>query len=351
MKKVKSMLENLRILKGLSRLFVSKRTRRDRDAAELFLDVNDANETGEALDTYFEFIEADPENAQAMRDLNAVWEALPDLKHPPYPNAEELAQNNSWGWLSISLPLAPAAAIAASLAVAGILASNVFFSPPAIDDIQEIAFSTERGETRPLTLEDGSTVTLGGSSQITVALSEKERNITLVSGDSFMDVAHDQSRAFVVRAGSVTVRAIGTAFSVNKHSDGVSVAVSEGIVEVLSDGNQDNSAIVNAGEQLKITAGGDTNGVIAIDMENIATWRRGELILDDETLAYAVDVINRYYNGRILLTDSRLETMRASGVIDIYEPGAWLNSLQSVLPVDVQQNGENTYHLAYEASR
>lgn len=348
MKKVKIMLDDLRILKRLSRLFLSERQRREDDAAELFLDVYDANETDEALDAYFEFIESDPENAQEMRDLNAVWEAVPELPHPPYPSAEELAANKVW---PSSLPLAPIGALAASLAVVGVLASNLMFNTPTTESAPEIAFSTDRGEMRPVILDDGSTVTLGGASQITVALSETERQVTLVSGDSFMDVAPDRSRSFVVHAGDVTVRAIGTAFSVNKHSNGVTVAVSEGIVEISSGLNQENEARMTAGEQLRFNETGENDGIVPINMDNIAPWRRGQLILNNETLDYAVDSINRYYEGSISLEDSRLSEMRASGVINIYEPGDWLNSLQSVLPIEVQQTGENSYRLAYETGR
>lgn len=347
MKKVKSMLDDLRILKRLSRLFLSERQRREAEAAELFLDVNDANETGEALDAYFEFIEADPENAQEMRDLNAVWDAVPEFPHPPYPSAEELSKNKDW----LSFPLAPVGALAASLAIVGVLASNLMFNAPTTESVPEVAFSTDRGEMRPVILDDGSTVTLGGASQITVALSETERHVTLVSGDTFMDVAPDRSRAFVVHAGDITVRAIGTAFSVNKHADGVSVAVSEGVVEVSSGLSQESGARLTAGEQLRLNETGGNDGVAPINMDNIAPWRRGQLILDNETLDYAVDAINRYYGGSVLLEDSRLSDMRASGVINMYEPGEWLNSLQSVLPVEVQQTGENSYRLAYATGR
>lgn len=339
------MLNDLHIIKQLSRLFRSTHERRESDAAELFLDVNDANETEEALDAYFEFIDADPENAEAMRDLNAIWESVPELKHLPHPSAEELNQSNNW----FSFPAVPMAAAAASLAIIGVVSSNFFFTPASDEDRQEIAFATNRGEMRPVALQDGSTVTLGGSSQITVALDDAERRITLLSGDSYMDVASDRTRPFVVYAGDITIRAIGTAFSVNKHEDGVKVAVSEGVVEVSTTDGTAVTSRLTAGEQLRFNEDGESSGVNTINMNNIASWRRGQLILDDEPLSYAVDAINRYYEGVISLNDPRLATMRASGVIDMYDPAGWLNGLQSVLPVEVRQTGEHSFLLAYQS--
>ena len=165
-----------------------------------------------------------------------------------------------------------------------------------------------------------------------------------------MDVAPDRERAFTVRAGAVTVRAVGTAFSVNKRAGGIAVAVSEGVVEVSSSTAAGGARRLTAGEQLRFSANGLAGEVASITTGDIAPWRRGQLVLDDQTLAYAVDAIHRYYDGAIAIEDPRLETMRASGVIDIYAPGAWLEGLQSVLPVDVRRTGENGYVLAYRES-
>ena len=354
MKKVKIMLDPMRILKRLSRLFLSERARRERDAARLFLNVNDAPQTGkagdttteDALDAYFAFIEADPENARTMRELNEVWEGVGEIKNPPYPSAEELAADNGrTGAFSLSMP--PAAALAASVAIVCAVAAGLFLNaPPAEDRDAAVAFSTGRGEMRPVVLEDGSTVMLGGASRITVAMNETARNVTLLDGDSYMDVAPDRERAFTVRAGAVTVRAVGTAFSVNKHAGGVAVAVSEGVVEVSSSTVR-GTTLLTAGEQMRFSANGQAGGVARITMDNIAPWRRGQLVLDDQPLSYAVDAINRYYYGAVAIGDPRLATMRASGVINIYAPEGWLDGLQSVLPVEVRRTGENAYLLAY----
>lgn len=340
------MLDPMRIKKRLSRLFLSERARRERDAAELFLNVNDAddieNATEDALDAYFGFIEDDPENAEAMRDLNELWEDVGEIKNPPYPSADELKSDNGAFFLS----MAPVAVLAASVALVLAVAVGLFLNAPPADEETPVAFSTDRGETRPVVLEDGSTITLGGATTITVAMSDTERRVTLLSGDSYMDVAPDRDRAFNVRAGAVTVRAVGTAFSVNRHLSGIAVAVSEGVVEASSS-TSSGATLLTAGEQLRFSANGRAGGVAPVAMDDIAPWRRGRLILDDQPLSYAVDAINRYYDGAIGIADPRLETMRASGVVNINAPGEWLDGLQSVLPVEVRQTGESTYLLAY----
>ena len=346
-------------LERLSRFFLSERARRERDAAALFLNVNDAPEAGnpatdareeDALDAYFKFIEADPENAEAMRDLNAIWDDVAEIKNPPYPSAQELEADASAFSRPFSVPTAPVIAFAASLAVFGAVAAGLLLNAPPAEDPVAIAFSTERGEMRPVVLEDGSTVTLGGATRITVAMSETERNVTLLNGDSYMTVAPDRARAFTVRAGAVSVRAVGTAFSVNKSAGGIAVAVSEGVVEVSSSTTAGGAQTLTAGEQLRFSANGLAGDVAPITMGDIAPWRRGQLILNDQTLAYAVDAIHRYYDGAIAIEDPRLETMRASGVIDIYAPGPWLEGLQSVLPVEVRQTSARGYSLVYRES-
>ena len=61
------------------------------------------------------------------------------------------------------------------------------------------------------------------------------REVTLTRGEAWFKVAHDKTRPFIVSAGRIRVRAVGTAFSVRRHDDGAGrepggVAVDEGQV-------------------------------------------------------------------------------------------------------------------------
>ena len=81
-------------------------------------------------------------------------------------------------------------------------------------------------------LEEGSSVEPHHGAIVTIEFSATERRATLVRGEALFTVAKDSSRPFIVRAGGVDVRAVGTAFSVRLDAAAVDVLVTEGRVAV-----------------------------------------------------------------------------------------------------------------------
>src|SRR5580658_10396570 len=75
-------------------------------------------------------------------------------------------------------------------------------------------FATGVGEQRLVRLADGSTVRLDTDTRIDVAMTGGARRVTLDRGQAFFDVMHDPARPFLVAAGPMTVRAVGTRFNV-----------------------------------------------------------------------------------------------------------------------------------------
>jgi transmembrane sensor len=82
------------------------------------------------------------------------------------------------------------------------------------------------------TLEDGSIVDLNRGASIEVAFTAAERRVRLVRGEANFTVAKNPARPFIVSAGGVDVRAVGTVFNVRLDRAAVEVVVSEGQVRV-----------------------------------------------------------------------------------------------------------------------
>src|SRR5262249_44820253 len=95
--------------------------------------------------------------------------------------------------------------------------------------------ATPVGENPVLQLADGSQVTLGGATRVSVHFDERERSLEISQGEALFAVARDSARPFRVRAGHATVTAIGTEFNVRRSTDRVVVAVVEGRVAVASE--------------------------------------------------------------------------------------------------------------------
>ena len=114
--------------------------------------------------------------------------------------------------------------------------------------------AAHEGATRVETAANGSRVDFGESTidvgpLSVVRLSGDDAHgvlVTLDRGRVECDVAPRHERpAFVVEAGTVEVRVVGTHFTVSRGADGVAVDVQRGLVEVTCDGRSDR---VSAGE-------------------------------------------------------------------------------------------------------
>jgi len=82
------------------------------------------------------------------------------------------------------------------------------------------------------TLADGSIVELNRDAAIAVNFTPGERRVQLLKGEANFQVAKDNVHPFIVSAGGVDVRAVGTAFNVRLGGSSVEVVVTEGRVRV-----------------------------------------------------------------------------------------------------------------------
>lgn len=117
------------------------------------------------------------------------------------------------------------------LAAALALGSALWFLTPGRAPTVEY-FTATATAPREVALRDGSVMNVNKESDVAVQLTAAERRVTLARGEAHFAVAHDTARPFIVTAGSVSVRAVGTAFSVRLGEAGVEVVVDEGKVQV-----------------------------------------------------------------------------------------------------------------------
>src|SRR6185312_11690286 len=149
------------------------------------------------------------------------------LARPPKVKArggpKRRARNRRSGaWLGIA---AAAALGATALVLAPRLQHRV--GKPAVAE----TFATRTGEQIQVTLPDGSQVSLGARSKLTVAYTRGARDVRLEAGEAFFAVQKNAARPFRVHVLDGVVTAVGTAFDVRTTNDRVLVAVAEGVVQ------------------------------------------------------------------------------------------------------------------------
>lgn len=195
---------------------------------------------------------------------------------------------------------------------------------------------TRAGENRDVSLDDGSTVSVGARSVLWATLSRDAREVTLERGEAFFRVAKDPTRPFTVKIGNATVAAVGTAFNIRRAGERVVVAVAEGIVKVdaaAAQGASPSRAQLGVGQQLSINTTNGSSSMQVVDAGGIAAWRDGLLQYRDEPLASVIADVTRYSEYDIVIADSAVSELRVTGTVFTNDVESWLQSLEAALPV------------------
>lgn len=282
-----------------------------RDAAIDWLMRRNEGRTSKGEQAAFEaWLVADPANRAAYDEISDIYGRLAAMDFgPPAPEARG------------RVFAATLSAIAAALIVA-----FVFF-----DDLSMFLRSDHYagpGETKLVTLEDGSRVQLDSRSAIALRYGAGERRLVLLEGQAWFDVAADVSRPFVVEAAGGSVTALGTAFDVSVEKDRVSVAVGEHRVAVASGGR---TVVVTEGEQSAYGEGGAAQPPRPVDLARATSWRNGSLIFENAALGDVVAALGRYHRGHVFFADAALRSRRVTGVFGANDPLEALGEIEAAL--------------------
>ncbi|WP_443751030.1 FecR family protein [Asticcacaulis solisilvae] len=198
----------------------------------------------------------------------------------------------------------------------------------------DAVLTTTMGEFRKVPLPDKSIASLNSGSHVEVKITPKLRRVVLVEGEAWFEVAKNPEKPFVVEAGAIRVQAVGTAFSVRRRDGGADVLVTEGIVEVWSEGGSEGSERrrLQAGDEAFVPSDATAIRVAAApaEVERKLAWREGNIVLDNETLDEAAAEFNRYNGQKITIADPAVGRTRFVGQYRIDQPAQFAQSVQAV---------------------
>jgi transmembrane sensor len=202
--------------------------RRSESAAD-WLVRRDRGLTPAEQDQFLEWLAADPRHGdwlelhrRTIGDFSGLAQWRPEHSNEPNPDLLAPPRRRRLYWLAPTV-LAAAAAVA------------LVFAWPRSAPTSPEAAAVVNVELERRLLEDGSSVELNRGADVQVVFTPTERRVTLANGEAYFTVAKNPDRPFIVRAGGIDVRAVGTAFSVRLDTGAVEVLVTEGRVGVHPD--------------------------------------------------------------------------------------------------------------------
>jgi transmembrane sensor len=219
----------------------------------------------------------------------------------------------------------------------GLFALTRLFAGP-----DRTVLATARGEFRKVPLADKSVADINSGSLLEVRMTGRARQVTLKQGEVWLEVAKDKTKPFVVAAGDVRVRAVGTAFGVRRFGNGAEVLVTEGTVEVWSSDGSARRRLVHAGERTFVRDQATDIAVARqpVEVQRKLAWREGKLVFDNQTLGEAVADFNRYSQKKIVIADPALARRKLVGQYQIDAPERFAQDVGAVLQVPVVVTAE-----------
>lgn len=287
------------------------------------------------------WLAADERHAAALRRASEAWQRLDritdNVAGPVLAEARRQRCRRRTAWLTFGV--AAAALVVAFLHLAG-------GSPAAVP--------------RRFALADGTIVHLNAGAELRERFSPAERRVALLRGEAHFSVTRDTARPFVVQAGGVAVRAVGTAFNVHLQSAAVEVLVTEGTVRV------DRAAAAVAVARLPLLGAGQ-RAVVALAPESPAAaaivtrpspeeiaqalaWQEPLLRLQGSTLAEVAAELERRTGRRIVLGDPTLGSLRVGGRLRGDDPDGFARVVAATLDLEVESAADGMIVLRKKTS-
>lgn len=168
-----------------------------------------------------------------------------------------------------------------------------------------------QGETREITLSDGTQLWLNSGSRVFYPerFDGRERRIR-IDGEIFADVAKDRRHPFVVSASDVEVRVLGTQFSLKSYAENpnIEVALIEGSVAMRA-GNPGKSVdyTLTPGDMIRYNRTSGSLETYRIDTETYGSWHSNRnLCFVNQTLGDIATDLERRFNVKIIIEGSEL---------------------------------------------
>ena len=282
----------------------------------------------------------------AVRDLGATWNRMLQMRQliddPTLrPNPDILTHVSRKKRRSFRRTVATISTLAAVLLMGlgiwitrGQLESE---SPAAL-----VAYTTTFNDYKQIGLDDGSILEMNANTKVEIDFTDEVRQIYLLRGEAHFQVTKDKFRPFLVDAGAVAVKAVGTAFNVRYSPDEVQVLVTEGRVSVKTEHTPAEGDIevempsvlpeLIAGDQATIFTQGTSpipmvSSVSPEEISVILAWKGPRLFFNATPLEEAVSQFNEYNLVQVMIDDEALRKLSIGGSFLVEDVEAFIRLL------------------------
>jgi transmembrane sensor len=305
------------------------------------------NEQSEVF--WAEWMAQSPENKTAAQEMQDLVQSL-------HPEQKLDAQNKAQMWaniqqglegLELELEEVPMRrlnwfryAAAAVLALAILSGLGLWFKGAGTVEVL-----TAYGETKNVTLPDGSTVVLNSHSSLTYSskgFDQRDREVVL-NGEAFFSVVKKAGLRFTVRTKQANVEVLGTRFNVNSRREQTSVFLQSGKVALTNTQAQTTKpTVLQPGDLAEVEAGNKSIRVNQTQSKLHTSWVNRKLVFDNSTLREIGQVIEDTYGLKVRIDDEQLAKELVTGEIPIAEKSTLFKALESLYGLTIEESNQDS---------
>ncbi len=313
------------------------------------------------------------EPAQADERIAARFQKLrQQLQLPEKDDVEELPPLRYGFWPRNKWAVAAVALVLVGCAAFFYFSGGRFSMDPSAAIVSEGVMSqvsTSYGSKSKVVLPDGTLVWLNSGSNLTYNNRKfgKESRAVVLVGEAYFEVAHDADHPFIIHAGKINVKVLGTAFDIKSYPSDPTIQATliRGAIEV-SFANQPkkkvrlkphqtltvvNNAMMIAGNRVNKGLAQSKNGytvnpvtVMPEDSTIVETsWVDNKLAFRSEAFPQLARQMERWYNVNINFTDSQVKQYKFTGIFKNESLEQALKALKITAPFNYRVNGDEVY--------
>ncbi|MBC8035029.1 MAG: FecR family protein [Chitinophagaceae bacterium] len=251
---------------------------------------------------------------------------------------------------------------AASLLIMACAGTSFYFynlpnviSVPLKEEDRPNQVTSRNGSKTSVVLPEGTKVWLNAGSRIDYNNDFVGKREVYLTGEAFFDVKHNADDPFIIHAGNVNIKVLGTSFNVKAYADDdrVETALVKGSVELTTNDDPERKILLRPSEKITVLkvkraagaqADGDSGNKTApkaelysisrmiVDkrdsvLEDIA-WMKERLIFKGETFSQLSKRMERWYGVTIFFADQASSLVRFTGEFDNQNIVQALDALQ-----------------------
>lgn len=209
-----------------------------------------------------------------------------------------------------------------------------------------IVESASEGVVKEIQLPDGTKVWLndGATLQYPEKFNGKER-IVYITGEAYFEVTKNPQKPFIVQSDAMQVKVLGTTFNLknDKACQVAEATLIEGEIEVRGN-NDEGMIILTPGQRAELNKNTGRLTVKQVDARMDAVWRDDLIPFEKADLFTITQVLERFYNVKIILSPNIHSEVTYSGVLKKRNTiDSVLNSLKNAIPISYKIAGNNIF--------